>query len=140
MVSLKKRSRDMIQEGFEKKGTSSYGHLKMKFAACKCKIEKERLEVLVHVLRKELQETLITKDELEAIVQGILCESGMEEDCDPANNDTSLGSSYHAMKTKHWLPGMVLLGTATTVAVSSFLPVYYSVIDCSITVYYFPNM
>ncbi len=91
MASLKKRSRDMIQEGFEKKGTSSYWHLKMKFAACK--IEKERLEVLVHDLRKELQETLITKEELEAI--------GMEEDCDPANNDTSLGSSCHAMKTKH---------------------------------------
>jgi hypothetical protein len=84
----------MIQEGFEKKGTSSYGHLKMKFAACK--IEKERLEVLVHDLRNELQETLMTKDELGAIVQAIQCESGMEEDCDPANNDTSLGSSYHA--------------------------------------------
>jgi hypothetical protein len=87
MASLKKRSRDMIQEGFEKKGTSSYGHLKMKFAACK--IEKERLAVLVHDLHKELQETLITKEELEAFVQGILCESGMKEDCDPANNDTN---------------------------------------------------
>lgn len=72
----------------------------MKYAACKS--EMERLEDLGQVqdLRRELQVACTTKEELGAIVQGIICESGNEKDCD-ANDFTSGRASYQAIKTKN---------------------------------------
>lgn len=74
----------------------------MKYAACKS--EMERLEDLGQVqdLRRELQVACTTKEELGAIVQGIICESGNEKDCD-ANDFTSGRASYQAIKTKQTL-------------------------------------
>jgi hypothetical protein len=92
MLSLNKRSRETNEKCYEKKTRSSYDHLKMKYAACK--IEMERLD--------ELQVARTTKEELGAIVQGIICESGNEEDCD-ANDFTSGRASYQAIKTKQIL-------------------------------------
>jgi hypothetical protein len=102
MLSLNKRSRETNEKFYEKKARSSYDHLKMKYAACKS--EMERLEDLGQVqdLRRELQVACTTKEELGAIVQGIIYESGNEKDCD-ANDFTSGRASYQAIKTKQAL-------------------------------------
>ena len=100
MLSPNKRSRDTTHEGNKKKATSSYGHLKAKFAASEIEsgrlqvlvqelriageIESGRLQVLVQELRMKLQETLKTKEELGAIVHGIACSPGNEESSDLA--------------------------------------------------------
>ena len=49
MLSPNKRSRHTTHEGNKKKGTSSYGHLKAKFAASE--MECERLQVCEQELR-----------------------------------------------------------------------------------------
>ncbi len=95
MLSPNKRSRDTSHMGNKKKGTSSYGHLKAKYAAIviesgrlqilvrelrkTSELESGRLQILVQELRIELQETRKTKEELGAIVHGIACSPGNEE-------------------------------------------------------------
>ena len=116
MLSPNKRSRDTTHEGNKKKATSSYGHLKAKFAASEIEsgklqvlvqelriaseIESGRLQVLVQELRMKLQETLKTKEELGAIVHGIACSPGNEESSDLATDHSSELSAYQAMKMK----------------------------------------
>ena len=99
MASSNKRTWNGTQVDVEKKATSSYGHLKLKFAACKD--EKQRLEVLVQQLQMELEETRKTKRELGSMVEGTFCASEKVEGCDAGKVGTSAGSSYQSMKKNH---------------------------------------
>ena len=77
----------------DKKATSSYVHLKQKFAACKD--EKLRLEGLVQQLEMELEETRKTIREVGSIVEGTFC---------AGNVGTTAGSYYYqSMKKNHVL-------------------------------------
>jgi hypothetical protein len=116
MLSPSKRRRDTTHEGNTKKGTSSYGHLKAKFAASEIEcgrlqvcvqelrisseIESGRLNVLVQELRMKLEETHKTKEELGAIVHGIGCSPVNEESSVLATDRSSEFSAYQAMKMK----------------------------------------
>ncbi len=92
MASSNKRCLNVTQVDVAKKATSSYGHLKLKFAACKD--EKQRLEVLVQQLQMALEKTRKTKRELGSIVEGAFCACGNVEGCDAGNVQTSAVSSY----------------------------------------------
>ena len=94
-----KRSWNGMQVEVDKKATSSYGHLKLKFAACKD--EKQRLEGLVQELQMELEETRKTKRELGSLVEGTFCAAGDVEGFDAGNVETSAGSSYQSMIKNH---------------------------------------
>jgi hypothetical protein len=116
MLSPNKRSRDTTHEGNKKKATSSYGHLKAKFAASEMEcerlqvcvqelrisseIESGRLNVLVQELRMKLEETLKTKEDLGAIVDGIGCSPVNEELSVLPTESSSELSAYQAMKNE----------------------------------------
>ena len=102
MASTNKRSWNGTLVDIDKKALSSYGHLKVKFAACKD--QKQRLEGLVQQLQMELEETRKTKRELGSIVEGTFCASENVEGCDSGNVGTSAGSYYYqSMKKNHAL-------------------------------------